>query len=126
MWLSSALYWLPSTAGAGAGAVFRTLKKLGVEAAGGQHIGVLGPRVMEFCAANQRRVSCQHQSTMPSTFESLYLRTGCAASTHLNFATSYMSYQTEQRGSLYGDDFRMYFKDSAGNVVSPMHDIPLK
>ena len=49
---------LPSTAGAGAGAVFRTLKKLGVEAAGGQRTGVLGPRVMEFCAANQRRVSC--------------------------------------------------------------------
>merc|ERR1712213_28738 len=39
---------------------------------------------------------------------------------------SKMSYQTEQRGSLYGDDFRMYFKDTAGNVVSPMHDIPLK
>ena len=37
-----------------------------------------------------------------------------------------MSYQTEQRGSLYGDDFRMYFKDAAGTVVSPMHDIPLK
>ena len=48
---------LPGTA-AGAGAVFRTLKKLGVEAAGGQRTGVLGPRVMEFCAANQRRVSC--------------------------------------------------------------------
>ena len=49
---------LPSTAGAGAGAVFRTLEKLGVEAAGGQRTGVLGPRVMEFCAVNQRRVSC--------------------------------------------------------------------
>ena len=49
---------LPGTAGAGAGAVFRTLKKLGVEAAGGQRTGVLGPRVMEFCAASQRRVSC--------------------------------------------------------------------
>ena len=37
-----------------------------------------------------------------------------------------MSYQTEQRESLYSDDFRIYFKNSAGTVVSPMHDIPLK
>ena len=44
-----------AAAGAGAGAVFRTLKKLGAEAAGGQHTGVLGPRVMEFCAARQGR-----------------------------------------------------------------------
>ena len=43
-----------------------------------------------------------------------------------NVTLSKMSYQTEQRGSLYGDDFRMYFKDSNGTIVSPMHDIPLK
>ena len=54
MWLSFALCCCRGTAG-GAGAVFRTLKKLGAEAAGGQHTGVLGPRVMEFCAARQGR-----------------------------------------------------------------------
>ena len=37
-----------------------------------------------------------------------------------------MSYQSEQRGSLYNDDFRLYFKNDSGVVVSAMHDIPLK
>ena len=36
-----------------------------------------------------------------------------------------MSYQSEQRGSLYNDDFRLYFKNDSGVVVSAMHDIPL-
>ena len=36
------------------------------------------------------------------------------------------SYQCEQRGSLYNDDFRLYMKDSTGAIVSAMHDIPLK
>ena len=39
---------------------------------------------------------------------------------------SKMSYTNEQRGSLYNDDFRLYFKESSGAIVSPMHDIPLK
>jgi len=37
-----------------------------------------------------------------------------------------MSYQNEQRGSLFNEDFRLYLKDSSGAVVSPMHDIPLR
>lgn len=36
------------------------------------------------------------------------------------------SYKTEQRGSLYNDDYRLYIKESTGATVSPMHDIPLK
>ena len=46
----------------------------------------------------------------------------------INSATqSKMSYTNEQRGSLYNDDFRLYFKEeSSGGIVSPMHDIPLK
>ena len=45
----------------------------------------------------------------------------------INSATqSKMSYTNEQRGSLYNDDFRLYFKESSGAIVSPMHDIPLK
>jgi len=30
-----------------------------------------------------------------------------------------------QRGSLYNDNFRLFFKNEAGEVISPMHDIPL-
>ena len=41
-------------------------------------------------------------------------------------STNMSSYQTEQRGSLYNDDFRLYIKDSDGKVVSAFHDIPLK
>ena len=37
-----------------------------------------------------------------------------------------MSYHTEQRGTLYNDDFRLYLKKSSGAIISPMHDIPLK
>ena len=37
-----------------------------------------------------------------------------------------MSYSSEQRGSLYNDDYRLYIKDSNGAIISAMHDIPLK
>jgi len=30
-----------------------------------------------------------------------------------------------QRGSLYNDNFRLFFKNESGQVISPMHDIPL-
>ena len=43
-----------------------------------------------------------------------------------NVTTRKMSYQNEQRGSLFNEDFRLYLKDSSGAVVSPMHDIPLR
>ena len=39
---------------------------------------------------------------------------------------SKMSYQCEQRGSIYNEDFRLYIKEGNGTIVSPMHDIPLK
>ena len=64
-------------------------------------------------------------STLISARSNVHLKTINNRTANL-IIISKMSYQTEQRGSLYSDDFRMYFKDSAGNVVSPMHDIPLK
>lgn len=35
-------------------------------------------------------------------------------------------YSTEQRGSLYKDDFRLFFKNEKGDYISPFHDIPIK
>jgi len=35
-------------------------------------------------------------------------------------------FSTEQRGSLYNDDFRLFFKNAEGSYISPLHDIPLK
>ncbi len=35
-------------------------------------------------------------------------------------------YSTEQRGKLYTDNFRLFFKNDKGTYISPMHDIPLK
>ena len=32
----------------------------------------------------------------------------------------------EERGKLYTESYRLYFKNSANEVVSPFHDIPLK
>uniref|UniRef100_A0A0R3RFV8 inorganic diphosphatase n=1 Tax=Elaeophora elaphi TaxID=1147741 RepID=A0A0R3RFV8_9BILA len=34
-------------------------------------------------------------------------------------------YTTEEFGSLYGLDYRVYFKDQNGSHISPWHDIPL-
>ena len=87
---------------------------------------------------NCRQLKTQDTLVIRNSFEtSSSISTLISARSNVHFKTinnrtanlitiSKMSYQTEQRGSLYGDDFRMYFKDSAGNVVSPMHDIPLK
>jgi len=35
-------------------------------------------------------------------------------------------YSTEQRGSLYKDDYRLFFKNADGVYISPLHDIPVK
>ncbi len=35
-------------------------------------------------------------------------------------------YQVVQRGNLYSDNYRLFFKDSTGKLVSPWHDIPLR
>lgn len=35
------------------------------------------------------------------------------------------NYTTEEFGSLYDLDYRVYFKDSSGSYISPWHDIPL-
>ena len=35
-------------------------------------------------------------------------------------------FSTEQRGSLYNDDFRLFFKNAEGSYISPLHDIPIK
>ena len=34
-------------------------------------------------------------------------------------------YSTEAKGEKGTLEYKLYFKDSAGNVVSPFHDIPL-
>ena len=48
------------------------------------------------------------------------------STTYRILSNNMSSYQTEQRGSLYSDDFRLYIKDSTGAIVSAFHDIPLK
>lgn len=35
-------------------------------------------------------------------------------------------FSTEQRGSLYNDNYRLFFKNADGNYISPLHDIPIK
>ena len=35
-------------------------------------------------------------------------------------------FTTEQRGSLYNDNYRLFFKNADGNYISPLHDIPIK
>ena len=53
-----------------------------------------------------------------TTFKNLLLR---------SYSTSHeMAPNVIQRGSLYNDNFRLFFKNEAGEVISPMHDIPLR
>ena len=35
------------------------------------------------------------------------------------------AYRTEPRGSEFSLEFRQFFRDAEGRLVSPMHDIPL-
>jgi hypothetical protein len=35
-------------------------------------------------------------------------------------------FSTEQRGSLFNDDFRLFFKNADDQYISPLHDIPIK
>lgn len=35
------------------------------------------------------------------------------------------SYTTQEHGSIFSESYKMFFKDSQGNIVSPFHDIPL-
>ncbi|XP_059122265.1 inorganic pyrophosphatase 2, mitochondrial isoform X1 [Peromyscus eremicus] len=35
-------------------------------------------------------------------------------------------YRTEERGHPHSEDYRLFFKNVAGNYISPFHDIPLK
>merc|ERR1712020_691817 len=34
-------------------------------------------------------------------------------------------YRVEPRGNLYNDNFRLFFKNGNGEIISPMHDIPM-
>ena len=52
------------------------------------------------------------------TFKNLCLRS-CST------ITERMAPNVIQRGSLYNDNFRLFFKNESGQVISPMHDIPL-
>ncbi|XP_054633978.1 inorganic pyrophosphatase 2, mitochondrial [Dunckerocampus dactyliophorus] len=58
--------------------------------------------------------ACQHQ-----------LVTQAAAVPHLYTLRKTMHYQTVERGSPNTPDYRIYFKNSDGNYISPFHDIPL-
>ncbi|XP_037113913.1 inorganic pyrophosphatase 2, mitochondrial [Syngnathus acus] len=44
---------------------------------------------------------------------------------HLYTLRKTMHYQTEERGSPNTPEYRIYFKNSDGNYISPFHDIPL-
>uniref|UniRef100_H2SFG1 inorganic diphosphatase n=1 Tax=Takifugu rubripes TaxID=31033 RepID=H2SFG1_TAKRU len=48
-----------------------------------------------------------------------------AAAPHRCFQRHMMHYQTEERGHPNCTDYRIYFKTSEGNYISPFHDIPL-
>ena len=49
----------------------------------------------------------------------------CSVKQATNFGTEF-GYTTEQRGSLYDDNYRMYLKNSDGDIISPFHDVPLR
>ncbi|XP_057698641.1 inorganic pyrophosphatase 2, mitochondrial [Corythoichthys intestinalis] len=48
-----------------------------------------------------------------------------AALPHLSTLRKTMHYQIEERGSPNTTEYRIYFKNSDGNYISPFHDIPL-
>merc|ERR1712126_610637 len=48
-----------------------------------------------------------------------------SAATRANRFYTKMSFTAEERGALYSLDFRVFFRDSNGVPVSPLHDIPL-
>ena len=47
----------------------------------------------------------------------------------LQFKKLYFQYETVPRGKKYSEasglEYKIYFKDSDGNLVSPWHDVPL-
>merc|ERR1712111_281481 len=53
-----------------------------------------------------------------TTFKNLCLRSSSSI-------TERMAPNVIQRGSLYNDNFRLFFKNEEGQVISPLHDIPL-
>ena len=54
-----------------------------------------------------------------TTFKNLCLRSSSGI-------TERMAPNVIQRGSLYNDNFRLFFKNEEGQVISPLHDIPLR
>ena len=50
----------------------------------------------------------------------------CVAKAVVAKSQNNSSYKTEQFGSLYSDDYRLFFKRADNDTpISPMHDIPL-
>ena len=41
------------------------------------------------------------------------------------FQKKMTSYSVEERGSKNSTDYKMFIRDPVGNLVSPLHDIPL-
>ena len=42
------------------------------------------------------------------------------------FENDFKMFSTEQRGKLFTDNFRLFFKNENGKFISPMHDIPIR
>ncbi|XP_033743382.1 inorganic pyrophosphatase-like [Pecten maximus] len=49
----------------------------------------------------------------------------CLLKRHIHTTRLTMSYATVERGCPYTMDYRMFFTNTEGNVISPFHDIPL-
>ncbi|XP_063775410.1 inorganic pyrophosphatase 2, mitochondrial [Pseudophryne corroboree] len=50
---------------------------------------------------------------------------GIAVACHRRWLSSMPRYSTEERGRLHTGDYRLYFKNAEGKLISPFHDIPL-
>jgi hypothetical protein len=61
--------------------------------------------------------SCRVQPTHSNCFNSV--------SSPRNMSSTIEVFCAEQRGSLFSDDYRLFFTNSDGVVISPFHDIPL-
>jgi len=67
--------------------------------------------------SNVRRHICALQS--PATQKNRFIR-----ATHA-IATLKMSFSTIERGSPNTEDYRIFYKNASGSIISPFHDIPL-
>ena len=58
-------------------------------------------------------------------FDEVNSNSKCLSPCSINLS-NFKMFSTEQRGSLYNDNYRLFFKNAEGTYISPLHDIPLK